>query len=194
MSSSNATATGDDRSDGTNPDAGTAAFRPSAIRSWAVQDSPYIAMLVLALAGVIFRLPVSYWVVLTPVYGIICIVAGWRQFETREDRLRLIYTQVLSWLAFLVAIYVLFSYGVQGVLNGIATPLVMLTLLALGTFVAGLEVRIWRISAVGAVLFLAVPGIGWLKQSAALLAFATLVIIAIGGVTWWLAERRRNVG
>jgi len=55
-------------------------------------------------------------------------------------------------------------------------------------------VRIWRISAVGAVLFLAVPGIGWLKQSAALLAFATLVIIAIGGVTWWLAERRRNVG
>jgi hypothetical protein len=164
----------------------------SAFRDWLAQDSPYIAMLLLALAGVIFRLPVGYWVVLAPVFGVICVVVGWRRFETREARLELLYTQALSWLALILAIYALYSYGVQGVLNTIATPLVMLTMLALGTFVAGVQVRVWRISAVGAVLFLAVPGIGWLKQSAPLLAIATLAIIAIGGLTWWVANRRHS--
>ena len=164
----------------------------SVFKNWLLQDSPYIAMLLLALAGVIFRLPVAYWVVLAPLFGVICVVVGWRRFETREAHLELLYTQALSWLALILAIYALYSYGVQGVLNTIATPLVMLTMLALGTFVAGVQVRVWRISAVGAVLFLAVPGIGWLKQSAPLLAIATLAIIAIGGLTWWVDYRRHG--
>jgi len=164
----------------------------SVFQNWLVQDSPYITMLLLALAGVIFRLPVAYWVVLAPLFGVICVVVGWRRFETREARLELLYTQALSWLALILAIYALYSYGVQGVLNTIAIPLVMLTMLALGTFMAGVQVRVWRISAVGAVLFLAVPGIGWLKQSAPLLAIATLAIIAIGGLTWWVDYRRHG--
>jgi hypothetical protein len=164
----------------------------SAFRAWLLQDSPYIAMLLLALLGVTFRLPLAYWVTLAPAFGVICVVIGWRRFETREDRLELVYTQALSWFALILAIYVLYSYGVQGVINVIATPLIMLTMLALGTFVAGVQVRVWRISAVGAVLFLAVPGIGWLKQSAPLLAFATLAIIGIGGLTWWVDYRRKG--
>ena len=181
---------GDERKLDFEPTAGSPGR--SVFQNWLLQDSPYIAMLLLALAGVIFRLPVAYWVVLAPLFGVICVVVGWRRFETREARLELLYTQALSWLALILAIYALYSYGVQGVLNTIATPLVMLTMLALGTFVAGVQVRVWRISAVGAVLFLAVPGIGWLKQSAPLLAIATLAIIAIGGLTWWVDYRRHG--
>jgi len=181
---------GDERKLDFEPTAGSPGR--SVFRSWLLQDSPYIAMLLLALAGVIFRLPVAYWVVLAPLFGVICVVVGWRRFETREARLELLSTQALSWFALILAIYALYSYGVQGVLNTIATPLVMLTMLALGTFVAGVQVRVWRISAVGAVLFLAVPGIGWLKQSAPLLAIATLAIIAIGGLTWWVDYRRHG--
>jgi hypothetical protein len=166
--------------------------RSSGFRSWLGQDWPYIAMLVLALVGVSLHLPAGYWAALTPVFGVICVVAGWRQFDTREDRIQLVYTQALSWLALILAIYILYSNGVQGVLNVPSTSLAMMTLLALGTFTAGLQARVWRICAVGGVLFLAVPGIGWVKQSAVLLGIAFLVVVAISGAIWWFGERRQG--
>jgi hypothetical protein len=62
-------------------------------------------MLLLALAGVIFRLPVSYWVILMPVFGFISVAAGWRHFVTRNARLELVCRLALSWCALLLAIY-----------------------------------------------------------------------------------------
>ena len=160
------------------------------IAHWLLADSPYILMLLLPLAGVTFRLPVAYWVSLIPIFGAICIVAGWRRLESRDARLKLIVLQTLNWAAFLLATYLVFSSSVQGLLNPVASSLMMLTLLALGTFVAGLEALVWRLCVVGGILFLAVPAIGWLKQSAALLLLATLAVIALGGLTWWVSERR----
>jgi hypothetical protein len=169
-----------------------AAPRRSGLRSWLLEDSPYIAMLLLALVGVVLRLPVTSWIVLTPVFGIICVVAGWRQFHTRQDRNQLVTTQALAWLALIVAIYVLYNDGVQGVLSENATSLSMITLLALGTFMAGLLARTWRICAVGAILIVTVPAVGWLDQSAVLLMVATVAVIAIGGLTWWVDQRRHR--
>jgi hypothetical protein len=166
--------------------------RGSGVRGWLGEDWPYIAMLVLALVGVSFHLPAGYWAALTPVFGIICVVAGWPKFETREARLQLIYTQALSWFALILAIFILYSTGVQGVLNVPSTSLAMMTLLGLGTFTAGLQARVWRICAVGGVLFLTVPGIGWVKQSAMLLVFAFLIVVAISGLIWWLGQRRQS--
>jgi hypothetical protein len=54
--------------------------------------------------------------------------------------------------------------------------------------VAGVQASVWRICAVGGVLFLAVPGLGWLDQSPLLLTAATLVIIALGGLAWWVNQ------
>ena len=173
-----------------HPDSDTAPRRRSALRSWLVENSPYIVMLLLALVGVILRLPVAYWVVLTPVFGVICVVAGWRRFETRQARIQLVVTQALGWLSLIVAIYVLYDNGVQGVLNDNSSSLAMITLLALGTVMAGLQAHVWRICAVGAILFIAVPAVGWLDQSAVLLMVATLGVIAIGGLTWWVDQRR----
>jgi hypothetical protein len=158
-------------------------------RSWLLQDSPYILMLLLALGGVTFPVPVGYWMTLTPVFAVICVVAGWPHFATREAHLQLVWTQALSWGALILAIYVLYNNGMQGVLNTNASSLTMMTLLALGTFVAGVQARVWRTCAVGGILFLAVPGIGWLDQSAVLLVVVTLVIIAIGGLVWWVEQR-----
>ncbi|KAA5609348.1 hypothetical protein F1189_24775 [Rhodovastum atsumiense] len=127
---------------------------------------------------------------MTPVFGVICTVAGWGRLETGEQRRQMLVTQALNWVAFLLAITLFFSYGMQALLNPIAIPLVMLTFLALGTFVAGLELRIWRICAVGGVLFFAVPVFGWLKQSAPLLVLATLLVVLAGGLTWFIGQRR----
>jgi hypothetical protein len=75
-------------------------------------------------------------------------------------------------------------------MNVNAASLSMMTLLALGTFVAGVQARVWQVCAVGGVLFLAVPGLGWLDQSPLLLTAAACVVVGLGGVAWWLTTRR----
>jgi len=184
----------DDLHDGQELEAESVASprRRSALRSWLLHDSPYITMLLLALAGVILRLPSGYWLLLTPLFGVICVVAGWRRFESGEARRQMVYALAMDWLALIVAIYVLTNTGVQGVLNANASSLALMTLLGLGTFVAGVQARVWRIGAVGAILLLAVPGMGWVDQSALFLVAATVALIAIGGVVWWLDQRRHG--
>jgi hypothetical protein len=177
----------DGREPGANPVVAT--LRRSAFLRWLAHDSPYITMLLLALVGVIFRLPVSYWVILTPVFGAISVAAGWHHSVTRNARLELVYKLALSWCALLLAIYLLYNNGVQGVLNANANSLAMMILLALGTFVAGVQASSWRICAVGGILFLVVPGLGWLDQSPLLLTAAMLVIIALGGLVWWVNQQ-----
>jgi len=145
-------------------------------------------MLLLALVGVIFRLPINYWVVLTPVFGVISVAAGLPHHVARNARLELVFKLALCWCSVLLAVYLLYDRGVQGVLNANANSLAMMILLALGTFVAGVQAGVWRICAVGAILFLAVPGMGWLEQSPLLLTAAAMVIIALGGLAWWVSQ------
>ena len=167
---------------------------PGSLARRLIYDLPYAAMLALALAGVVFRLPVVYWVILTPVFGIISVAEGWNHFANRHERLGLIWRLALDWCAVLLAVYLLYNSGVQGVLNANATSLAMMTLLALGTFVAGVQARVWEICSVGGVLFAAVPGLGWLDQSPLLLAFAACVILALVGAAWWVTRRPRGGG
>jgi hypothetical protein len=164
--------------------------RRSAFLSWLRHDSPYIAMLVFILVGVTLRMEVGYWVALTPVFAITSVIAGWSHFETREARMQLVCAQALDWFALIVATYVLYNSSVDAVLNANASSLSVMTLLALGTFVAGVQARVWRICAVGAVLITAVPTIGWIDQSATLLVAGFLALVAMGGLVWWVDHRQ----
>jgi hypothetical protein len=74
-------------------------------------------------------------------------------------------------------------------MNANATSMAMITLLALGTFIAGVQASVWQICAVGGILFLAVPGLGWLDQSPAMLALVGVLIIGLGGLGWWISQR-----
>ncbi len=185
---------GEDSGDGAKPATQAAVLKPhrSVTVRWLLHDIPYISMLLLALVGVVLRLPVVYWVILTPVFGIISIAEGWAHFVDRTQRLGFVFRVALDWCALLLAIYLLSASGVQGVMNANATSLGMMTLLALGTFVAGVQARVWQICAVGGLLFLAVPGLGWLDQSPLLLAAGTCAAIALGGAAWWVSQGRRG--
>jgi hypothetical protein len=163
----------------------------SRFRSWLARDWPYATMLVLAFVGVTFRMSVAYWVVLTPLFGIISMVAGWRHVALPEERVPMLYALALDWLALIVAIFVLYNYSVGAVLNANAMSLSLMTLLALGTFVAGVQARVWRISAVGTILLTAVPIIGWLDNSIMFLAAIAVLVIAVGGVIRWVTRRRQ---
>lgn len=166
----------------------------SAVVRWALNDWPNILMLLLAVGGVSWATftdhpAVAYWVFMVPVFGVICVAEGWRHFSAREERMRLVYTQALHWAAVLVAMFLIELPAVRAVINDNAGGLALLILLALGTFDAGLTIRVWRISVVGAFLGISVPAIAWLDQSALFLTMGALLLAVAGGVVWWLRRR-----
>jgi hypothetical protein len=77
----------------------------------------------------------------------------------------------------------LFS-GVQQLLPTLATSLVLLILLALGTFLAGVHLLSLQIGFLGLALALAVPAISWVKQSALFLILAAMFLIGLAMAFW----------
>ena len=163
-------------------------------RHWLLRDLPYAAMLALAMGGLVltgFRSATTYyyWMALAPIYGLITVISGWRQIETTAEHLQLVVTQVLHWLAFLVAMWLMFLPEVRGVVNDNATSLALLILLALGTFVSGVHARVWRICVVGVFLAVAVPVAAWIQDFAVLLLVGALLVAVIGFGFWWMWRR-----
>ena len=168
--------------------------RTAGIRGWLLRDLPYAAMLGLAVGGLVltsFRSVTThyYWMSLAPIYALISIVSGWPKLETGAERMKLVVTQALHWLAFLGAMWLMFLPEVRGVINDNATALSLLILLALGTFVAGVHAGVWRICAVGVFLAASVPAVAWIQESAMLLLVGALLLGAVGFAFWWMWRR-----
>jgi hypothetical protein len=81
--------------------------------------------------------------------------------------------------------------GVEQMMNADASALMLLTLLALGTFTAGVHVAAWRICLVGVVLAIAVPAIAWLEQATLLLLLIATVLVSIA-VLYFMHHRRER--
>lgn len=165
------------------------------LRAFLIKDSPYFAMLALALFGVAYtsmerQAMTTYWIVLVPLFAAICVVTRWRDVEGKAAHWHLIQTEALHWFAVLVAMYVVFEASVRQMMNSDASALMLLTLLALGTFTAGVHVAAWRICLVGVVLALAVPAIAWLEQATLLLLLIAIVLVAI--VVLYFMHRRQE--
>src|SRR6266581_9325287 len=100
--------------------------KPTGIVSWLLRDLPYAVMLALALGGIVltaFRGPTTYyyWMALAPIYGLISVISGWGRLDTGSERLQLIATQALHWLAFVAAMWLMFLPQVRGIENDNAT-------------------------------------------------------------------------
>ncbi len=141
---------------------------------------PYLVVLVLAVLGVAYTSITGsplygYWEFLALAIGAACVFIGWRQTDDKRARKQIVVTQILHWMAFLIAMNILLWPSVNTFLNGPATGLALMLLLALGTFVAGVHVSA-EIAILGVALALTVPAIAWLKKSALLIALIGLVI------------------
>ncbi|WP_027521061.1 hypothetical protein [Bradyrhizobium sp. Ec3.3] len=159
------------------------------------QQLPYVVALVLAVAGVAYtnvsRQPlVGYWEFLALAIGVVCVITKWPEVDGKEAKLRLIWTQALHWVAVLVTMNIILVSGVQQLLPTPATGLVLLTLLALGTFLAGVSLLSLQIAFLGLAMGLAVPAISWLKQSFFFFLLGAVLLIGLG-LTFWLRQDRR---
>lgn len=153
------------------------------LRSMLLRRWPYFAMLALALFGVAYtsivrREMTVYWMVLAPFFGLISIAGGWRDADTAEERFRLIRTQVLHWGGVLAAMYLVFIGDVRQIMSSDVSALIVLTVLALGCFTAGVHTGDWRMSLVGMLLGLSVPAIAWLELSTLLIVLVLVVVLA----------------
>lgn len=150
---------------------------------------PFLAILTLTIAGVAYtnmshRPLAGYWEFLAIVMGVVCVVTEWEELDDKQARFRLMWTQALHWVAVLVAMNVMLLSGVQQLLPVAATSLVLLILLSLGTFLAGLNLLSLRISFLGLAMALAVPTISWIKQSALLLILVAVFLVGVA-MTFW---------
>lgn len=172
---------------------------PKPRRSWTQGLWIYVVMLAAALVGMSytntggpdtsgFGPDISrVWLLIVPIYFLSCVWHGWANATARGSRMRLVTTQALHWLAFLGAMYLTLLPEVRGIVNDDSVGLLMLLLLAMGTFLAGVHAWSWPICLVGVVLGLTVPALAWLEAATMLLLIilAGVVLAIVVGVALW---------
>ena len=162
--------------------------------SFWIRELPFSLVLILTILGVAYttvsKQPIIvYWELLAPVIGLVCVGAGWPNANDKNARLRLICTQALHWVAFLLVMNLMLLPSVQRILNASATGLSILTLLALGTFTSGVHVLSWQVCLLGLIMALCVPAAAWIEASALIVVLIAAAVLAIGIVFWWYRHR-----
>jgi len=158
-------------------------------REFVRRQAPYLIALALALAGVAYsnlaHQPLTgYWEFLAVAYGVLCVFTQWENAHGRDPRVRLIGTQALHWVAVLAAMNIMVLNRVQSMVPAPALGLVLLTLLALGTFLAGVSFLSIQICFLGLAMALAVPAIAWLTQSFLFIVLALILLAGLGVALW----------
>ena len=87
--------------------------------SFWIRELPFSLVLILTIGGVAYtsfsKHPILiYWEILAPIIGLVCVWYGWPSVDN-SSRLRLIATQLLHWIAFLLVMNMVFLASVQRV-------------------------------------------------------------------------------
>src|SRR3984957_6169537 len=175
----------------------TASPHPAHHASFWIRELPFTLVLLLTIGGVGYtsfsKHPVLiYWEILAPVIGLVCVWYGWPGAVDSQARLRLIATQVLHWLAFLLVMNMVYLSTVQRVFNATGTGLAIFTLLALGTFTAGVHILSWPVCLLGFIMALGIPAIAWVENSALILLLVAAVVLGVGFAIWWRLREWRK--
>jgi hypothetical protein len=99
----------------------------------------------------------------------------------------LIWIQTLHWVAVLITINIMLIFNVQRLMPTPAMSLVLLILLALGTFLAGLNLLSLQSCFLGLALALAVPATCRLQHSVLFFVLAAAFLIGVT-MTFWLGK------
>lgn len=178
--------------DVTTTTASGASTQPGFVRKYLVSQLHLIVMVALGMVGAVYTdlntaASLSYWRLLAPVFGLICIISQW----SRLPRLELIRSQVLHWAVFLGVMQLLFLPVMQQNLNSDITGIFLLVLLAMSTFLAGVYLD-WRLGVAGVFLGVCALMIAYLDKAAGLIVVAAIVIVALAVLWQRVADRWRQ--
>ncbi len=121
-----------------------------------------------------------YWLWLVPVFAVAAVISEWSRYKREEiDGFHYITQQLMHWGAVYVAIRVVFQLHEIGRLNNDATALALMTVMSLGTFLAGVYIG-WRFLVLGVFIAFATIVAASLEAYIWVLIPIALVIIAAG--------------
>jgi uncharacterized membrane protein HdeD (DUF308 family) len=120
-----------------------------------------------------------YWFAMVPVFAGACLILEWSRARGKGQKwTTILRTQVLLWLGLLLAVRLAYLLLHTGRLDNENTGLIILLLLALTTFFAGIHLG-WRLFIVGIFLGLALIGATYLEEFVWIFLFIALVVVAI---------------
>jgi len=121
----------------------------------------------------------KYWVAMVPIFCGACLILEWSRVRGRGYRwTTLLRTQLLHWVGLLVAVRLVFEMLHKGRLDNENTGLVILLLLALSTFIAGIHLG-WRLCLVGGFLAAALVAATYLEEYVWILLIIGLAVLAL---------------
>ena len=130
-----------------------------------------------------------FWLAMGPLFWAGSVFMEWPKVKAAGgSRIGMIWVQIIHWLGFLSAIYLVFLLNSTGRLNSADFGLVALLVLALSAFLAGVHGN-WRISLVGIFLGVAAACVALFEE------YLWLIVILAGIVFMLLAiilRRKRN--
>lgn len=128
-----------------------------------------------------------YWLAMVVVTGIACIVMEWsRAREKGLNTTSLVKKEVLIWLSVLVAVNLVYFLFHSGRLDSENTGLVILLILALATFLAGLR-QDWRLCLLGVFLGGALILATYLEE---FLWIVLMVVLAAAACVYFVARHK----
>lgn len=156
---------------------------------------PYIGMLALAFLGValatVAQGPImAYWEFLVPLFAAICVYTRMRDAQRQAAFGRLLRIEALHWGAVFVAMQLIYLTSASRMMGVDAAGLMIMTLLALGTFTAGAQIGSWRICLVGAVLGIGVPFVAWLERATLLITLVGVAVVSL--LAYFILHRRHG--
>lgn len=163
---------------------------------WKARFFVALIMLALAFAGLIFSDirkdgAWTYWRSMTIVYAVLCLWLSW-YLRRKKQSLSLvkIYHELMHWAGLILGVFMVSVFVNNGILNRFAASLVVITLLALTTFLAGVYIEITFIP-IGILL-------GFFALGSSLIAeyIYTIVmpvgLVVIVGILWVLYRLRHS--
>ncbi len=180
---------------------GAVAIAPE--RNWLmrlfIDEIGFFIVYLLALIGVAYTVydagkSAWYWELLVPVYCLFCIVIQWPQVGvTLKDRAKTAFQQVLHWGAFLGVMQIIFMPEVKILLNDQSTSFVLIMMLILSTFLAGVYLN-WRLCVVAVLLALSEIVLIYFQESAMYVLLIGIAAAVLYGLWLWWRARTRVVG
>jgi hypothetical protein len=121
----------------------------------------------------------KYWVAMVPLFCGACLILEWSRARGKGTKwTTMLRTQLLHWIGLLVAVRLVFEMLHKGRLDNENTGLVILLLLALSTFIAGIHLG-WRLCLVGGFLGAALVAATYLEEYVWILLIIGLAVLAI---------------
>ncbi len=153
-------------------------------------------MLILAFIGLIFSDirkdgAWTYWRSMTIVFAGLCLWLSWYlRRKKRSLSLAKIYHEIMHWAALVLGVFMISIFVSNGLLNRFAASLVVITLLALTTFIAGIYIEM-TFMPIGVLLGLFALAFSLIAEYIYTIVLP-LVVLIIATVIWVLYRSRHH--